>query len=91
MRKRQITKGFHKSEPQTRPYVSADAAAALMVVGRGTRYRGMLERGGCHSQQPNIFGFNGDKSQGFGTSKHGMLKVRIPYEARIPLHGLYLQ
>ena len=54
------------------------------------RCREMLERGGCQPQQPNIFGFNGDKSHDFGTSKHRMLEVRIPKEARTLFMGYIL-
>ena len=50
----------------------------------------MLERGGCQPQQPNIIGFNGDKSPGFGPSKHRMLEVRIPKEARTLFMGYIL-
>lgn len=54
------------------------------------RCREMQERGGCQPQQPTIFSFNGDKSPGFGPSKHRMLEVRIPKEARTLFMGYIL-
>lgn len=61
-------------------YEGADAVALRRGVGGMQKWDSRCREMGevCQPQQPNIFGFNGDKSPDFGPLKHRMLEVRIP-------------